>query len=61
VEAIRSAYLQSLKDPEFIEAVQRQGLDLDPIEAGELAEVVRGIYALPEGAVEGARELLPAL
>jgi tripartite-type tricarboxylate transporter receptor subunit TctC len=61
VEAIRSAYLQSLKDPEFIEAVQKQGLDLDPIGADELAEVVRGIYTLPEAAVEGARDLLPAL
>ena len=61
VEAIRSAYLQSLKDPEFIEAVQRQGLDLDPIGAAELADIVRGIYALPEAAVEGARDLLPAL
>jgi tripartite-type tricarboxylate transporter receptor subunit TctC len=61
VEAIRNAYLMSLKDPEFIEAVERQGLDLDPIGADELAEVVRGIYALPPAAVEGARELLPAL
>jgi hypothetical protein len=61
VAAIRNAYLMSLQDPEFIEAVQRQGLDLDPIGAGELAEVVRGIYALPEAAVEGARELLPGL
>jgi tripartite-type tricarboxylate transporter receptor subunit TctC len=61
VEAIRSAYLQSLKDPEFIEAVQRQGLDLDPIGAAELADIVRGIYALPAAAVEGARDLLPAL
>jgi tripartite-type tricarboxylate transporter receptor subunit TctC len=61
VDAIRSAYLQSLKDPDFIQAVQKQGLDLDPIGAGELAEIVRGIYALPEAAVEGARDLLPAL
>jgi tripartite-type tricarboxylate transporter receptor subunit TctC len=61
VEAIRSAYMQSLKDPEFIEAVQKQGLDLDPVGAGELAEIVRGIYALPAAAVEGARDLLPAL
>jgi hypothetical protein len=61
VEAIRSAYLQSLSDPDFVEAVQRQGLDLDPIGARELAEIVRGIYALPEAAVEGARDLLPAL
>ena len=61
VEAIRSAYLQSLQDPEFIAAVERQGLDLDPIGAAELADVVRGIYAMPEAAVEGARELLPGL
>ena len=61
VEAIRTAYLQSLKDPEFIAAVQKQGLDLDPIGSAELAEIVRGIYALPEAAVEGARDLLPAL
>jgi tripartite-type tricarboxylate transporter receptor subunit TctC len=61
VEAIRSAYQQSLQDPEFIEAVQRQGLDLDPIGPDELADTVRGIYALPDAAIEGARELLPAL
>jgi tripartite-type tricarboxylate transporter receptor subunit TctC len=61
VEAIRNAYLMSLRDPEFAEAVERQGLDLDPIRADELAEVVRGIYALPPAAVEGARELLPGL
>jgi tripartite-type tricarboxylate transporter receptor subunit TctC len=61
VDAVRRAYLQSLKDPEFIEALQKQGLDLDPVGAEELAAVVRGIYALPEAAVEGARDLLPAL
>jgi hypothetical protein len=61
IEAIRNAYLMSLKDPEFIEAIERQGLDLDPIGADELAEVVRGIYALPPAAIEGARDLLPGL
>jgi tripartite-type tricarboxylate transporter receptor subunit TctC len=61
VEAIRNAYLMSLKDPEFIEVIERQGLDLDPIGADELAEVVRSIYSLPAAAVEGARDLLPAL
>jgi len=60
IDAVRSAYEQSLKDPEFAEAVQRQGLDLDPIGAEELTNVVRGIYALPAAAVERARELLPA-
>jgi tripartite-type tricarboxylate transporter receptor subunit TctC len=61
VDAIRNAYLKSLADPEFVEAVERQGLDLDPIGAEEIAAVVRGIYALPEAAVKGARDLLPTL
>ena len=61
VEAIRAAYLRTLKNPEFIEAVTRQGLDLDPIGATELTDIVRGIYALPAAAVERARDLLPSL
>src|SRR5215475_8255875 len=60
VEAIRVAYEKSLKDPEFIDAVIKGGLDIDPIGADELTDVVGGIYALPEAAVARARELLPA-
>ena len=61
IAAIRSAYQQSLKDPELVAAIEKQGLDLDPIGPEELADIVRGIYALPPAAVEGARDLLPAL
>jgi hypothetical protein len=59
VAAIRSAYVAALKDPEFVDMVQRSGLDLDPIGADELTETVRGIYALPQAAIDRARELLP--
>ncbi len=61
VEAIRDAYQKTLKDPEFIEAIQKGGLDLDPIGAQEITDTVRGIYALPAAAVERAREIIPAL
>ena len=61
IDAIRSAYLQTLKDPEFIEAIQKGGLDLDPISADEITDTVRGIYALPEAVVERARDLIPTL
>jgi tripartite-type tricarboxylate transporter receptor subunit TctC len=61
VDAVRNAFRQSLNDPEFSEVIQRQGLDLDPIGADELADVVRGIYAMPKAAVERSRDLLPAL
>ena len=60
VDAVRRAYEQSLKDPEFIAAVTREGLDVDPIGADELTDIVRGIYALPQAAVARARDLLPA-
>jgi tripartite-type tricarboxylate transporter receptor subunit TctC len=61
VDAIRAAYAQTLRDPEFAELLQKQSLDLNPIGADELAEIVRGIYALPDTAVERARDLLPAM
>jgi len=61
VAAVRDAYRQSLADPELVAPIQREGLDLDPIGADELADTVRGIYALPQAAVERARELLPGL
>jgi tripartite-type tricarboxylate transporter receptor subunit TctC len=60
IDAMRRAYEQSLQDPEFVQAVTREGLDLDPIGANELTDVVRHIYDLPQAAIERARELLPA-
>ena len=60
IEAIRTAYAAAMTDPEFIDAVIKSGLDIDPIGADELTDVVRSIYALPEAAVARARELLPA-
>jgi tripartite-type tricarboxylate transporter receptor subunit TctC len=60
VAALRAAYLQSLKDPEFVAAVARQGLDIDPIGARELTDIVRGIYGQRHAAVDRARDLLSA-
>jgi hypothetical protein len=54
IDAVRRAYEQSLKDPKFFEAVDQQGLDLDPIGADELTDTVRHIYTLPAAAVERA-------
>jgi hypothetical protein len=60
VETIRTAYTAATTEPEFIDAILKGGLDIDPIGADELTEVVRGIYVLPETAVARPRELLPA-
>ncbi len=59
VEAIRAAYAKALADPEFIELVTRQGLDIDPIRGEDLARIVRDMYALPQTAVDLARTVMP--
>jgi len=61
IDAVRRAYEQSIKEPEFIDSVQKQGLDLDPIGADELTDTVNHIYQMPAAAVESARELLPGM
>ena len=58
VEAIRTAYRQTLQDPEFKDLLTKQKLELDPIEAGEIAGVVKKLFSLPPSIVERARALL---
>jgi tripartite-type tricarboxylate transporter receptor subunit TctC len=58
VAAIRAAYVQTLKDPEFIATVRKGGLEIDPISAEELTDTVQHIYAQPAAAVADARALV---
>jgi tripartite-type tricarboxylate transporter receptor subunit TctC len=60
IEAVRIAYDQTLQDPEFLDLARKQSLDVNPIKWKELTATVRGIYALPDAAIDRARELLPA-
>ena len=58
VDAIRQAFTKALKDPEFIDIVRKQSLDLNPISADDVSRVVNQIYALPQDAVTRARGVL---
>ncbi|HTK13877.1 MAG TPA: hypothetical protein VL402_08750 [Xanthobacteraceae bacterium] len=58
VAAVRKAYGETMRDPEFKAALDKQSLDLDPIPADELTETVAGIYRLSAPAVERAREIV---
>ncbi len=59
VAAIREAYRETLRDPEFIQLLHKQKLELDPIDAGEITDVVKKLFAMPPAIVERARDLLP--
>jgi hypothetical protein len=59
VEAVRAAFRQTMKDPRFIAALQKQRLELDPIEGDEIDGVVKNLYAMPPTVVDRMRELMP--
>lgn len=59
IAAIRKAYLDTMKDPAFEEALKQQSLDLDPISGEEIAGIVSRLYAQPESVVSRARDMLP--
>ena len=57
--AIRSAYGDALKDPQFIELAARQQLDIDYVPPDEIAKTVRDLYAAPSAAIERVMQLIP--
>jgi tripartite-type tricarboxylate transporter receptor subunit TctC len=58
VEAIRSAYRDTMKDPEFRQILKKQKLELDPIAGEDVAKIVQRLYAAPPATVTRARELV---
>ena len=59
VEAIRQAFRDTTKDAEFRQVLEKQKLDLDPIEGDDVAKIVQRLYSAPPSVVERARQLLP--
>ena len=55
VEAIRSAYLQSLQDPEFIDLMKQQNLALEPGHREAVQAIVQRLYQMPQSVIERAR------
>jgi tripartite-type tricarboxylate transporter receptor subunit TctC len=59
VSAIRNAYAQVLKDPQFIELAARQQLDIDYVPPAEIEQTVRNLYAAQPAAVERVMRMVP--
>lgn len=59
VEAIRQAFRDTMKDPEFRQVLEKQKLELDPIEGEDVAKIVQHLYSAPPSVVKRARELIP--
>ncbi len=48
VDALRKAFDETMKDPEFIAAAKKQKMDLDPVSGEDLQKIVEEIVATPK-------------
>lgn len=55
VEALRSAFAQTLKDPKFLEETEKQGLEIQLLGGDAIQKLVERIYATPPGVIARAK------
>src|SRR5919109_5275246 len=58
VRLLRKAFMETLKDPEFLADTQRAKLDLDPIDGADLEKQVRELFKLDPALVAKMKEIL---
>jgi tripartite-type tricarboxylate transporter receptor subunit TctC len=56
--AIRNAFDETMKDPEFIAAAEREHLSLKPMNARQMEQLIDGAYSTPQAIVDRARSLI---
>jgi tripartite-type tricarboxylate transporter receptor subunit TctC len=58
IAILRAAFLETMKDPQFIAEAGKLGFDVDPISGEAIAELVQQINSSPEEAVAALEKLL---
>jgi hypothetical protein len=55
---LRNAFMQTMKDPEFIAEATKAKLDINPLDSAELERNVRAVFDLDKALVPKAKEIL---
>lgn len=58
VQILRNAFMETMKDKDFLEDAKRSKLDLNPLNGEELGRNVTGLFSLKPSLVERLREIL---
>jgi tripartite-type tricarboxylate transporter receptor subunit TctC len=58
VNLLRKAFMDTMKDPEFLADTQKAKLDLDPIEGADLEKQVKELFKLDPALVSKMKEIL---
>ena len=57
LEALRKAFAQTVTDPEFVAAMKKQRIIIDPIDGAAVEQIVSSLYATPKPVLDRARTL----
>jgi tripartite-type tricarboxylate transporter receptor subunit TctC len=60
VLAMRTAFMDTLRDPEFLEDAKRDGLEISPVQAEVVSKLVEELNATPKDVVEMTRKIVAA-
>jgi len=58
VQILRKAFIETMKDPEFLADATKAKLDLNPLDGAELERNVREVFNLDKGLIPRAKEIL---
>jgi tripartite-type tricarboxylate transporter receptor subunit TctC len=56
-EALRSSFMKTLEDPEFLAEAKKRGLDIDAASGSEIQALVEQLYATPPETVDRVRTI----
>jgi tripartite-type tricarboxylate transporter receptor subunit TctC len=57
-DIIRNAFVQTMKDPAYLEDSQKAGLDVDPMTGAQLSDLLKQLYATPADVVKQAASVI---
>jgi tripartite-type tricarboxylate transporter receptor subunit TctC len=57
VDALRTAFMKTVADPEFKAAAKAQGFPVDAVDGAAVEQIVNKLYATPPAVIESARKL----
>jgi tripartite-type tricarboxylate transporter receptor subunit TctC len=58
VAALRAAFEQTMKDPEYLAEAERAQMEIDPLSALQIEKLLANAYAAPRATVQQAAELI---
>jgi tripartite-type tricarboxylate transporter receptor subunit TctC len=57
-DALRKAFLETLKDPEFVAETQRADLEINPVSGEDVEKLVKELYATPKSLTSKVAEFI---